>query len=85
LDASELFIAEPTYAAAPLSQRSALRREELKAGISVWVEPISPDAGLRDELRGWYHIYDTFAENDVGHRFPLSSYTARWLAFAEEG
>ena len=85
LDAGELFIAEPAYAAAPLPQRSVLRREELKPGISVWVEPISPDAGLRDELRGRYRIYDTFAENDVGHRFPLSSYTARWLAFAEEG
>ena len=85
LDAGELFVAEPAYAAAPLPQRSALRRDELKPGTSVWVEPISPDAGLRDELRGWYRIYDTFAENDVGHRFPLSSYTARWLAFAEEG
>ena len=84
LDAGELFNAEPAYAAAPLSQRSALRREELKAGISVWVEPISPDAGLRNELRGWYRIYDTFAENDIGHRFPLSSYTVRWLAFEEE-
>lgn len=59
-------------------------REELKPGVSVWVEPISPDAALRNELRGWYRICDTFAENDIGHRFPLSSYTANWLAFAEE-
>ena len=85
LDAGELFIAEPAYAEASLPQRSVLRRDELKPGISVWVEPISPDADLRNELRGRYRIYDTFAENDVGHRFPLSSYTARWLAFAEEG
>ena len=85
LDAGELFAAEPTYAAAPIPHRSVLRREELKLGISVWVEPISPDADLRNELRGWYRICDSFAENDVGHRFPLSSYTARWLAFAEEG
>ena len=85
LDAGELFAAEPTYAAAPIPHRSVLRREELKPSISVWVEPISPDADLRNELRGWYRICDTFAENDIGHRFPLSSYTARWLAFAEEG
>ena len=84
LDAGELFVAEPAYAAAPLPQRSALRRDELKPGTSVWVEPISPDAGLRNELHGWYRICDTFAENDIGHRFPLSSYIANWLAFAEE-
>ena len=85
LDAGELFAAEPAFATAQLPQRSVLRREELKPGISVWVEPISPDADLRNELRGWYRICDTFAENDIVHRFPLSSYTANWLAFAEEG
>lgn len=85
LNAGNLFMMEPVNAKAPFPERTPLRRKDLKPGISVWVEPISPDAALRNELRGWYRIYDTFAENDVGHRFPLSSYTARWLAFAEEG
>lgn len=81
LDAGELFVAETANATAPLPQRSALRREELKPGVSVWVEPISPDAALRNELRGWYRIGVTFAENDVGNRFTLSSYSSKWLAF----
>lgn len=84
LDAGELFMTEPANAKAPLPEKKPLRREDLTPGRSVWVEPISPDADMRNELRGWYRIYDTFAENDVGNRFPLSSYTARWLAYTEE-
>ena len=84
LDVGELFMAELSNAKAPLTERKPLRRKDLTPGISVWVEPISPDAALRNELRGWYRICDTFAENDVGNRFPLSSYTARWLAYTEE-
>ena len=47
----------------------------------VWVEPISMDAALRDELRGWYHIKRRFAENEVGQRFYFDFYGAKWLAF----
>ena len=84
LDAGELF-AMPSACAAPLlPEKKPLRCEELTPGNSVWVEPISSDAALREELRGRYRIGDTFAENDVGNRFPLSSYTARWLAYTEE-
>ena len=84
LDAGELYAMPSASAAATLPEKKPLRREELTSGSSVWVEPISSDAALRNELRGWYRIYDTFAENDVGNRFPLSSYTARWLAYTEE-
>lgn len=84
LDSGELYAMPSASAAATLPEKKPLRREELTPGSSVWVEPISPDAALRNELRGWYRIYDTFAENDVGNRFPLSSYTARWLAYTEE-
>lgn len=83
LDAGELFVAETANATAPLPERKPLRREDLTLGISVWVEPISPDAALRNELRGWYRIGDTFAENDVGNRFTLCTYNAKWLAFLE--
>ena len=48
----------------------------------VWVEPISMDAALRDELRGWYHIKRRFVENEVGQRFYFDFYGAKWLAFA---
>lgn len=84
LDAGELFVMPSACAAPLLPEKKPLRHEELTPGSSVWVEPISSDAALREELRGWYRIGDTFAENDVGNRFPLSSYTARWLAYTEE-
>ena len=48
----------------------------------VWVEPISMDAALRDELRGWYYIKRRFVENEVGQRFYFDFYGAKWLAFA---
>lgn len=81
-DTGELFQMPPTYAEEPLLDRRPMRREDLVPGISVWVEPISPDPVLRAELRGWYRIGETFAENDVGNRFPLYSYYSRWLAFS---
>ena len=83
LDAGELFMTEPANAKAPLPEKKPLRREDLTPGRSVWVEPISPDPTLRAELRGWYRIGDTFAENDLGNRFPLCTYNAKWLAFLE--
>ncbi len=81
LDSGELFTIPSSYTAASLPEKKPLRREELTPGISVWVEPISPDATLRTELRGWYRIYDFFAENDVGNRFNIGSYCSKWLAY----
>lgn len=83
LDAGELFQMPPMLAVDLTLERKPLKQEYLTPGMRVWVEPISPDNALRSELRGWYRIGETFAENDVGNRFPLSSYTARWLAFHE--
>ena len=81
LDAGELFQVPPLFAEEFLPERMPLCREELTPGILVWLEPISPDTALRAELRGWYRIGVTFAENDVGNRFTLSSYSSKWLAF----
>ena len=75
--------AEETVTISRTEYEDLLEQKRQKPGISVWVEPISPDAALRNELRGRYRICDTFVENDIGHRFPLSSYMARWLAFFE--
>lgn len=47
----------------------------------VWVEPISPDRALREELRGWYTRRSHWVENDCGNRFFLGSYGVKWLAF----
>ena len=83
LDAGELFALPSACTAPSIPEKKTLRREDLTPGRSVWVEPISLDAALRNELRGWYRIGDTFAENDMGNRFPLCTYNAKWLAFLE--
>lgn len=55
---------------------------ELRGYDEVWVEPISPDASLRSELRGWYRVKARHVENEVGQRFYFDFYGAKWLAFA---
>lgn len=57
--------------------------EELAGCERVWLEPLSSDELLRQELRGWYRIRDggRYAENEYGHRFYAASYGASWLAF----
>lgn len=46
-----------------------------------WLEPISKDTELREQLRGWYRIRGNYAENEYGNRFSLKAYGATWLAF----
>lgn len=62
-------------------QPAALGREELVYGMQVWVEPISPDETLRQELRGWYRVKHHAIENEAGNRFILDSCGAKWLAY----
>ena len=83
-EAGKLLQRPPAYAQSPNMKRTPLRRKDLRPDTAVWVEPISPDAELRGELRGWYRVFATHVENDTGHRFLLSSYAAKWLAFATE-
>jgi hypothetical protein len=61
----------------------SLKKSDLVHQTEVWVEPISSDAYLRNELRGWYHISNGFAENSMGNRFTIDSYGAKWLAFTK--
>ena len=62
-------------------QPAALGREELVYGMQVWVEPISPDEALRQELQGWYRVKHHAIENEAGNRFILDSCGAKWLAY----
>ena len=61
----------------------ALSRAEFMSHDEVWVEPISTDPALRQELRGWYRKNSRFFENDSGNRFSRDSYGAKWLAFKD--
>ena len=73
-----IFSVPETLPNAPLTRAQMLTKEEM------WVEPISPDSNLRDELRGWYHRKDQYVENEYGNRFYLDTYEAKWLGFDRE-
>lgn len=81
-DAPELYILPPSFSAAAAPQEKPLDKGELRGHDEVWVEPISPDASLRSELRGWYRVKARHVENEVGQRFYFDFYGAKWLAFA---
>ena len=81
--AEELFIAPPTFAESSIPNSEPLLRNELQYGLQIWVEPISADSSLREELRGWYRVKHHAIENECGNRFSLDSYGAKWLAFSE--
>lgn len=81
-DVTEVYVLPPAFATPGAAVSMPLRRDELTGYDCVWVEPISMDAALRDELRGWYHIKKRFVENEVGQRFYFDFYGAKWLAFA---
>ena len=53
----------------------------LKEYDKVWVEPISVDIELREELRGWYSVKSEWIENSAGNRFLFDTYYVKWLAF----
>jgi transcriptional regulator with XRE-family HTH domain len=63
---------------------SPLKKAVLSEYDELWVEPISSDSLLRNELRGWYRVKNRFVENEFGTRFYLDSYGAKWLAFETE-
>ena len=82
--AAELFIIPPEFAENRIPNSEPLSRNELQYGLQIWVEPISADSSLREELRGWYRVKHHAIENECGNRFSLDSYGVKWLAFAEE-
>lgn len=66
-----------------LPRTKALLMSEINEYDRVWVEPISPNAHLRQELRGWYKVMSDWVENSAGNRFLYDTYIAKWLAFSE--
>lgn len=83
-DANELFIAPRAFSVVPPPYKDPLDREEVFRLTEVWVEPVSSDSGLRNELRGWYRVFSRYVENQSGNRFLKDSYGAKWLAFTTE-
>lgn len=81
-DATEVYALPPAFTISGVAAATPLRRDELNEYDSVWVEPISMDTLLRNELRGWYRVKKRFVENEVGQRFYADFYEAKWIAFA---
>lgn len=82
--ADDLYTAPPQFAENRTPISAPLSRHDLHYGLQVWVEPISPDQSLREELRGFYRVKHHAIENECGNRFSLDSYGAKWLAFSEK-
>lgn len=83
----EFEVVGPVYAYAPrfaevnAPNGEPLAKREIALLNKIWVEPISADAKLREELRGWYNVKSRFVENEYGNRFYMDTYSAKWLAF----
>lgn len=83
-DAGKLYALPLLFSEPALPSGEALRLSELRQLQRVWLEPISPDSELQNELRGWYQVKERYAENEYGNRFYLDTYGAKWLAFHKE-
>ena len=82
-NAGSIYAAQPPFYEASLPDTRPLSKQELQINLQseVWLEPISHDTELRNQLRGTYKIYEHWVENESGNRFSLDTYGAKWLAF----
>lgn len=80
-ETGELFTAAAPFAEAVYPSESPLPVTALAEHTLLWVEPISVDEYLKNELRGYYHVKQQYVENDAGNRFLFNSYGVKWLAF----
>lgn len=84
MDAKEVFVVPPPFAVSEYPRSKPLPRSVLAEYERVWLEPISHDNALREELRGWYSVRQRFVENEFGQKFYFDTYNAKWLAFSSE-
>lgn len=77
----DLFRMAPPFFEADPPKTLPLSRSEVRRQKEIWLEPISPDSDLRNELRGWYHVKSRFVENEYGIRFYPDTYDSKWPAF----
>ena len=82
--AGDLYTNPPAFSEPVTMTEPPLTRKQMLTKEVMWVEPISPDSVLRDELRGWYHRENRYVVNEHGNRFYLDTYEAKWLAYDKE-
>lgn len=83
-DCGQLFASAQLFSESALPGSTPLTLSEVRELGQIWLEPISPDSDLRNELRGWYRVQNRFVQNEYGNRFYLDTYGAKWLAFDKE-
>lgn len=83
-DCGQLFASAQLFSESALPDSTPLTLSEVREREQIWLEPISPDSELRNELRGWYQVQARFVQNEYGNRFYLDTYGAKWLAFDKE-
>ena len=83
-DVAELFSIMPQSSEYSRTLGTPLPLSRLAEHPDLWVEPISTDEYLRNELRGPYHTMRRYVENDAGNRFLFDAYGVKWLAFKPE-
>ena len=92
MDGSKIVLAEamnlramaPAYSMGYSPATKPISHEDLGKYRAIWVKPISPDSFLREELTGWYEVYDFYVQNQYGTRFLFDTYGTKWLAFEME-
>lgn len=83
-DCGQLFASAQLFSESALPDSTPLALSEVRKHEQIWLEPISSDSELRNELRGWYRVQTRFVQNEYGNRFYLDTYGAKWLAFDKE-
>lgn len=73
-DSKELYMLPQLFSEPVLPSGRPMTLSEIKELEQIWLEPISPDSDLRNELRGWYQVKDLFVQNEYGNRFYLDTY-----------
>jgi len=80
-DVGDIFTSQALFSELFAFSEQPMLKNDLLCQTQIWLEPISPDSDYRNELRGWYRIKGSYAENEYGNRFHLDTYGAKWLAF----
>ena len=80
----EVFIIPPAYAL-PAAQTGTIPKISYRSMMRYGSSLFRQYHALREELRGWYHMKGRYVENEVGQRFYMDFYGAKWLAFSEMG
>ena len=80
-DATQISMLSPAFQSGNYPFEKPLTRSAAENCSRIWLEPISKDETLRQELRGWYNVKRRFVENEFGQRFYFDTYGNKWLAF----